>query len=128
LPTTRLHTAAFALFYYTLQTLKTSLEKGCINATQYAESANTIIVFALQVTAERILGKTEFRSKCAQKEHMIPRGQQDKGHYYSHDKCIAAKQTSMQTLRNKLRQAREEGAPPCKTTDHRLDIPRKGKT
>jgi len=123
-----LHTAAFALSHYTLQTLKTSLGKGRINATQYTESAKTIIVSVLQVTAERILGKIEFQGKCAQKEHMIQRGQQDKGHYYSHDKCISANQTSMQTLRNKLRQAREEDAPPYIITNLRLDIPRKGKT
>jgi len=91
-----------------IQTLKISLEQGNINTTQYAEKANTIVVCTLQVTAERILGKTEFRGKCAQKERMAQRGQQDNGRhdYYSHDnltlKSIAAKQTSTQTLKDKL--------------------------
>jgi len=100
-----------------IQTLKTSLEQGHIDATQYAAHANTIIVSALQVTAERILGKTEFRGKRAQQEHMIQRGQQGSGHYSSHEKRIAEKQTSTQTLKDKLRQAREEDAPPHIITD-----------
>ena len=53
-----------------IKTLRTSLEQGIISPTQYSENANTIIVSALQATAERILGKTEFRGKCAQTEHM----------------------------------------------------------
>jgi len=71
-----------------------------------------IIVSALQVTADRVLGKTEFRSERAQKEHMTQRSQQENGKYSSNHKRIAAKQTSTQTLRDKLRQAREETAPP----------------
>jgi hypothetical protein len=69
-------------------------------------------VSALQVTAEKTLGTTAFRGKDAQKEHMTQRGQQDNGHYSSNDTHIAAKQTSTQTLKDKLRQAREEDAPP----------------
>jgi len=36
------------------KTLRTSLEQGSISPTQYAENANTIIVSALQATAEKI--------------------------------------------------------------------------
>ena len=66
---------------------------------------------ALQVTAQKIIGTTEFRGKKAQTEHLTQRRQQDNGHYSSADKHIAAKQTLTQTLRNKLVQSREEGAP-----------------
>jgi len=76
-----------------IKTLRTSLEQGSISPTQYAESANTIIVSALQVTAHRVLGKTEFRGKCAQKEHTTERSQQENGNYSSDNKRIAAKQT-----------------------------------
>ena len=78
--------------------LKIGLQQGSINATQYAENVNTILVSALQVTAEKFLGTTAFRGKNAQKEHMTQRGQQDNGHYSSNDNRIAAKQTSTQTL------------------------------
>jgi len=44
-----------------IKTLRISLEQGSICPTQYAEKANTIIVSALQFTADRVLGKTEFR-------------------------------------------------------------------
>ena len=81
-----------------IKTLRISLEQGSISPTQYAEKANTIIVSALQVTADTVLGKTEFRGKCAQKEHMTQRSQQENGHYSSNHKRIAAKQTSTQTL------------------------------
>jgi len=46
-----------------IQTLKNSLQQGSINATQYAEKANAIVVSALQVTAQKIAGTTEFRGK-----------------------------------------------------------------
>jgi len=93
--------------------LRISLEQGNISPTQYADKVNTIIVSALQVTADRVLGKTEFRSQRAQKEHMTQRSQQENGNYSSNHKRIAAKQTSTQTLlKDKLRQAREETAPP----------------
>ena len=88
-----------------------SLQQGGINATQYAEKANAIIVSALQVTAQKIIGTTEFRGKNAQKEHLTQRRQQDNGHFSSDDKRIVAKQTLTQTLKHILRQAREEGAP-----------------
>jgi len=65
--------------------LRASLQQGSINATQYAEKVNTIIVSALQVTAEKTLGTTAFRGEDAQKEHMTQRGQQDNGHYSSND-------------------------------------------
>jgi len=68
-------------------------------------------VSTLQVTAQKIIGTTEFRGKNAQKEHSTQRRQQDNGHFSSDDKCIVAKQTLMQTLKDKLKQAREEGAP-----------------
>jgi len=42
---------------------------------------------------------------------MTQRGQQDNGHYSSNDRRITTKQTSTQTLKDKLRQVREEGAP-----------------
>ena len=42
---------------------------------------------------------------------MTQRRQQDNGNYSSADKHIVAKQTWTQTLRNKLVQSREEGAP-----------------
>ena len=41
-----------------IQTLKNSLQQGSINATQYAEKANAIIVSALKVTAQKIIGIT----------------------------------------------------------------------
>jgi len=65
---------------------------------------------ALQVTAQKIIGTTEFRGKNAQAEHLTQRGQQDIGNFSSDNKRITAKQTLTQTLRNKLRQSREEGA------------------
>jgi len=68
-------------------------------------------VSALQVTAQKIIGTTEFRGKNAPKEHPTQRRQQDNGHFWSDDKRIVAKQTLTQTLKHKLRQAREEGAP-----------------
>ena len=37
----------------TIQSLQTSLQQGSINATQYAEEANAIIVSALQVTVQK---------------------------------------------------------------------------
>jgi len=95
-----------------IKALRISLEQGNISPNQYADKVNTIIVSALQVTADRVLGKTEFRSQRAQKEHMTQKSQQENGNYSSNHKRIAAKQTSTQTLRNKLRQAREEAAPP----------------
>jgi len=64
-----------------IQTLKNSLQQGSINATQYAENANAIIVSALQVTAQKIIGTTEFRCKNAQKEHLTQRRQHDNGHF-----------------------------------------------
>ena len=94
-----------------IQALKNSLQQGSINATQYAEKANAIIVSALQVTAQNIIGTTKFRGKNAQKEHLTQRRQQDNGHFLSDDKCIAAKQIFTQTLKHKIRQAREEDAP-----------------
>jgi len=97
--------------------LRTSLEQGDISPTQYADKVNTIIVSALQVTADRFLGKTAFRSQHAQKEQMTQRSQQDNGKYSSTHTRIAAKQMSTQTLRNKLRQARQETAPPHIITD-----------
>jgi len=69
-----------------IKTLRISLEQGSISPTQYAEKANTIIVSALQVTADTVLGKTEFRGKCAQKEHMTQRSQQENGKYSSNHK------------------------------------------
>jgi len=57
----------------------------------------------------KTIGATEFKGKSAQNEHLMQRRQQDNGHFSSADKHIAAKQT--QTLRNKLEQSREEGAP-----------------
>jgi len=66
-----------------IKTLRTSLKQGSMSPTQYAESANTIIVSALQVTADRVLGKIEFRGKCAQKEHTTQRSQQENGNYKS---------------------------------------------
>jgi len=68
-------------------------------------------VSAIQVTAQKIIGTTEFRGKNAQREHLTQRKQQDNGHISADDKCIVAKQTLTQTLKDKLRQAREEGAP-----------------
>jgi len=94
-----------------VQTLKNSLQQGSINATQYAEKANAIIVSALQVTAQKIFGTTEFRGKNAQRERLTKRRQQDNGHFSADDKRIVAKQTLTQTRKDKLRQAREEGAP-----------------
>jgi len=86
-----------------IQTLENSLQQGSINATQYAENANAIIVSALQVTAQKIIGTTEFRGKNAQKEHLAQRRQPDNGHFSSDDKRIVAKQTLTQTLKHKLR-------------------------
>jgi len=54
----------------TIQSLQTSLQQGSINATQYAEKVNAIIVSALQVTAQKIIGTMEFRGKKAQTEHL----------------------------------------------------------
>jgi len=54
----------------------------------------------------------EVSKQSAQKEHMTQRSQQHNGNYSSNYKRITAKQTSTQTFRNKLRQAREEKAPP----------------
>ena len=65
-----------------IQTLKNSLQQGSTNATQYAENANAIIVSALQVTAQKIIGTTEFRCKNAQKEHLTQRRQHDNGHFW----------------------------------------------
>jgi hypothetical protein len=48
---------------------------------------------------------------------MTQRGQQDIKNYCSYDKCIVAKQALRQTLKDKLRQAREESAPPNVITD-----------
>jgi len=92
--------------------LRISLEQGNISPTQYADKVNTIIVSALQVTPERFLGKAAFRSQHAQKEHTTQRSQPDNGNYSSTHTRIAAKQTSTQTLKDNLRQAREETAPP----------------
>jgi len=64
---------------------------------------------ALQVTAEKILGTTAFGGKNVQKEHKAQRCHQGNGHYSSNDKRITAKQTSTQTLKDKIRRAREEG-------------------
>jgi len=83
----------------------------CINATQYTEKANAIIVSALQVTAQKIAGTTEFRGKLdCPKGHLTQRRQQDNGHFSSDDKRVVATQTLTQTLKHELRQAREEGA------------------
>jgi len=71
--------------------LRISLEQRNISPTQYADNVNTIIVSALQVTADRVLGKTG--SQRAQKEHMTQRSQQENGKYSSNHKRIAAKQT-----------------------------------
>jgi len=90
---------------------KISLQQGTINPTQYAKNVNTIIVSALQVTAHENLGTTAFRCKNAQKEHVAQRGHTDNGSYSCTDKRIKEKQTSTQTLRNKVRQARKESAP-----------------
>jgi len=60
-----------------IQSLQTSLQQGSIKATQYAEKANAIIVSALQVTAQKIIGTTEFRGKNAQREHLTQRRQHD---------------------------------------------------
>jgi len=79
--------------------------------TQYAKKANAIILSALQVTAQKIIGTTEFRGKKAQTEHLTQRRQQENTQYSSADKHIAAKQPLTQTLRDKLIQSREEGAP-----------------
>jgi len=95
-----------------IRALNISLQQGTINPTQYAGKVHTIIVSSLQATAHKILGTTAFRGKNAQKEHMTQRGYQDNGQYSSNDKHIAAKQTSTQTLKDKLQQAREESAPP----------------
>jgi len=92
--------------------LRISLEQGNISPTQYADKVNTIIVSALQVTADRVLGKTEFRVQRAEKELLTQKSQQENGNYSSNHKHIAAKQTSTQTLRHKFRQARKEAAPP----------------
>jgi len=94
-----------------IRALKISLQQGTINPTQYLENVNTIIVSALQVTAHEILGTTAFRGKNAQKEHMAHRGHEDNGHYSSNNKRKAEKQTSTQTLKDKLRQASEKSAP-----------------
>jgi len=56
-----------------IQLLQTSLQQGSINATQYAEKANAIIVSDLQVTTQKIIGTTEFRGKKAQTEHLKQR-------------------------------------------------------
>jgi hypothetical protein len=82
-----------------IQTLKKSLQQGIITATQYAEKAHVIIVSALQVTAQKIIGTTEFRGKNAQREHLTQRRQQDNGHFSADDKRIVAKQTLTQTLK-----------------------------
>jgi len=79
------------------------LEQGHISPTQYADKANTIIVSALQVTADGFLGQATFRSQQAQQQHVTQRSQQDNGNYSSTHTRIAAKQTSTQTLKNKLR-------------------------
>jgi len=92
--------------------LRTSLVQGYINPTQYADKVNTIIVSALQVKADTVLGKSASRSQQAQKEHMTQRSQQDNENYSSTHTRITIKQTSTQTLKNKFRQAREETAPP----------------
>ena len=42
---------------------------------------------------------------------MAPRRQQDNGHFSSDDKHISEKQTLTQSLKDKLRQSRQEGAP-----------------
>ena len=57
------------------------------------------------------LAQQNSEAKNAQKEHLTQRRQHDNGHFSSDDKRIVAKQTLTQTLKDKLRQAREEGAP-----------------
>jgi len=94
-----------------IRALKISLQQGTINPTQYTENVNTIIVSALQITAHEILGTAIFRGKNAQKEHVAQKGHTDNGSYSPTDKRIKEKQTSTQTLRDKLQQAREESAP-----------------
>jgi len=74
-----------------IQALKNSFQQGSINATQYAEKANAIIVSALQVTAQNIIGTTKFRGQNAQKEHLTQRRQQDNRYFLPDDKRIAAK-------------------------------------
>ena len=96
---------------------KNSLQQGAIYPTQYAENVNTIIFSSLQFTAHKILGTTAFQGKNAQQEHMTQRGRQDTGQYSSNDKRKAAKQTSTQTLKDKLRQARKGSAPPNVVAD-----------
>jgi len=68
-------------------------------------------VSALQVTAQKIIGTTEFRGQNARKEHLIQGRQQENRHFSSDDKRIVAKQTLTQALKHKPRQAREKGAP-----------------
>jgi len=60
-----------------IQSLQTSLQQGSINTTQYAIKANAIILSALQVTAQKIIGTTEFRGKKAQTEHLTHKRQQE---------------------------------------------------
>ena len=72
---------------------------------------------ALQVTAQKTIGITEIRGKNAQREQLTQTRQQENGHFSSDDKCKVAKQTLTQTLRNTLRQSRDEGAPAHVITD-----------
>ena len=51
------------------------------------------------------------KPKKERKKERTQRRQQDNGHFSSDDKRIVAKQTLTQTLKDKLRPAREEGAP-----------------
>jgi len=46
-----------------IRALKISFQQEIINPTQYADNVNTIIVSALQVTAQEIFGTTAFRGK-----------------------------------------------------------------
>jgi len=56
-----------AKFESVLKALRISLQQDNISPTQYADKVNTIIVSALQVTDDRVLGKTEFSGKSPKK-------------------------------------------------------------
>jgi len=93
-----------------IQSLQTSLqprEYQCDSVRRESQRNHCV----RPATAQKIIEATEFRGKKAQTEHLTQRRQQDDGNYSSADKHIAAKQALIQTLRNKLVQSRQEGAP-----------------
>ena len=58
-----------------IKSLKTQLTHKNIDPAEYAEKSNTILVSAIQHAAEKVLGRTNFRGKQAQKEYKTQQNQ-----------------------------------------------------